>query len=292
MGRGFAVVANEVKSLANYAESNSRQFRIELMGRVKQSLDAVENSFLSLESERHIDIARTVVQLIVRNLFERTADCRWWATESALVKACSEPNPTNIRYAAERLALINKYYSVYLNLILTDKNGTVLAVSNSEFSAMVGREITSSVWLKRSLETSSGDEYVSGSVSRCQLHNHKLMIPFGTAIRDRGQIRGDVIGALGVVFDWEPQARAIVKDEPSISDSDWQKSRVLILDRNLNIIAASNDREILEPFDLVMENPVKGFFKRKSGEVVSYHRTSGYEGYDGLGWYGVVCKMT
>ena len=38
-------------------------------------------------------MALTMVQLIVRNLYERTADVRWWATDDALYKALETMNP-------------------------------------------------------------------------------------------------------------------------------------------------------------------------------------------------------
>jgi len=291
MGRGFAVVANEVKSLAHDAESNSRQFRIEVMGRVRQGLETVESSFIGMEVQRLTDIAHGVVQLIVRNLFERTADCRWWATDTAFVNACTTLKPADIEFAGERLALINKFYTVYLNLVLCDKHGVVLAVSNKEkFGNLIGRDISDNHWVGESLRTTSGNDYVVSEVARDALHAHKLTIAYAASVRKGGQLNSEVVGTLGVFFDWEPQSRTIVKDEPSLSPEDWKRARVLLLDRKFNIIASSDDKDLLTRFDLVIEDPVRGFSRTKSGGIVAYHRTSGYEEYDGLGWYGVVCK--
>jgi len=291
MGRGFAVVANEVKSLAHDAESNSRQFRIEVMGRVRQGLETVESSFVGMEIQRLIDISHGVVQLIVRNLFERTADCRWWATDTAFVNACGSLKPVDIEFAHERLALINKFYTVYLNLILTDRKGTVLTVSNKErYGNLIGRDISEQAWVGESLKTASGNDYVVSEVERDPLHAHRLTIAYAASVRQGGQLTGEVLGSLGVFFDWEPQARTIVKDEPSLSPEDWKRARVLLLDRKFNIIASSDERDMLTRFDLPLEDPIRGASRTKSGGIIAYHRTSGYEEYDGLGWYGVVCK--
>ena len=291
MGRGFAVVANEVKSLANDAELNSRQFRIDVMGRVRQGLETVEKSFIGLEVQRLIDISHSVVQLIVRNLFERTADCRWWATDTAFVNACTSSKPSDIDFAHDRLALINKFYTVYLNLILVDKKGKVLAVSNKEkFGNLVGADVANQVWVRDSLATNSGNDYVVTEVARDSLHGHRLVIGFAASVRKGGQIDGEVVGSLGVFFDWEPQARTIVRDEPSLSPEDWKHARVMLLDRKFNIIASSDGGDVLTPFDLLLDDPIRGYSRTKEGGLVAYHRTSGYEEYDGLGWYGVVCK--
>jgi hypothetical protein len=291
MGRGFAVVANEVKSLAHDAESNSRQFRIEVMGRVRQGLETVESSFFGMEVQRLTDIAHGVVQLIVRNLFERTADCRWWATDSAFVNACTSLKPADIEFANDRLAVINRFYTVYINLVLTDTKGVVLAVSNRDrYGNLIGRDISDESWVGDSLKTASGNEYVVREVARDPLHAHKLTIAYAASVRKGGQLDGEVVGSLGVFFDWEPQSQTIVKDEPSLSPEDWKRARVMLLDRKFNVIASSDDRDLLTRYDLAIEDPVRGFTRTKSGGVIAYHRTSGYEEYDGLGWYGVVCK--
>jgi hypothetical protein len=290
-GRGFAVVANEVKSLAHDAESNSRQFRIDVMGRVKEGLETVESSFIKLEVQRLIDISYGVVQLIVRNLYERTADVRWWATDIAMVDACTSLKLKDIQFASERLSLINQFYSVYLNLVLTDNHGKIIAVSNKEkFPNLVGRDVSNCSWYSDTMATLNGTQYTVDDVRRCPLHNNKMVVNYCAAVRKGSDLNGEPIGVLGVFFDWETQARSIVRDEPSLSAEDWERSRVLLLDSKFNIIAASDDRDLLTPFELLLDNPKRGYSQSKKGEVTAYHKTNGYEEYDGLGWYGVVVK--
>ncbi len=76
-GRGFAVVANEVRVLADQAAKESK-----LLGSLRNEL---LQSFTEREYDRLCDMGQTLVQLIVRNLYERTADVRWWASDEALV---------------------------------------------------------------------------------------------------------------------------------------------------------------------------------------------------------------
>ena len=42
--------------------------------------------------ERMVDLALNAVELIDRNLYERTCDVRWWATDSAVVACVAENN--------------------------------------------------------------------------------------------------------------------------------------------------------------------------------------------------------
>ena len=37
----------------------------------------------------------------------------------------------------------------------------------------------------------------------------------------------------GCSFDWEDQAKSIVQTEPSLSENEWKRSRVLLLDHDM-----------------------------------------------------------
>jgi hypothetical protein len=72
-----------------------------------------------------------------------------------------------------------------------------------------------------------------------------------------------------------------------VGDSD--KARVLLVDSNLRIIAASDGQGILsERISLSLNGQRAGFYQDRSGTLVAFHATPGYETYRGLGWYGVI----
>ena len=95
-----------------------------------------------------------------------------------------------------------------------------------------------------------GDEYVVDDIYYDPLHEGKLVAVYAAAVRKEGRIDGEVIGVLGVVFDWEQQSQTIVQKEASISEEAWKRTRVMLLDKGLRIIAASDNQEILQPFIL------------------------------------------
>lgn len=290
-GKGFGVVAGEVKGLSMQAAQNSKELRTEVLEVIKRETGELQKQFDDKERTRLSEMSQTLVQLIVRNLYERTADVRWWATDDALFRCLESMDAGEIEHAAGRLSLINRFYSVYLNLVLVDGSGNVVACSErSRFHKLLGASLGNQTWVQRALNTRSGDEYIVDDIYRDRYHDDKMVAVYATAVRRGGKIDGEVVGALGVFFDWEDQARVIVRNEPSLSDEDWKRTRVLLLDHHYRIIAASDERDMLQPFPLEHRGQQKGFYFDASGDLVAFAKTIGYQEYDGLGWYGVVVQ--
>jgi len=290
-GRGFSVVASEVKNLAGQARENSRELRTVALAEIRSQTADLQDQFSSREYERLAEMSQTLVQLIVRNLYERTADVRWWATDDALWRALQTPSPELLQYATTRLGLINQFYSVYLNLVLVGIDGKALACSQpSRFTQTVGADLSSMAWVRKALATTSGDQYIADEIMRDALCENKLVAAYATAVREGGKVDGKVIGALGVFFDWDEQSRVIVEVEPALSKDEWKRSRVMLLDQHQRIIAASDNKDLLGSFNLRTEGRQKGYYFNEHKEIVAFAKTLGYQEYDGLGWYGVLIQ--
>ena len=290
-GRGFGVVAGEVKSLSMQAAQNAKELRTEVLEVIKAQTSALQGQFDEKEYTRLSEMAQTLVQLIVRNLYERTADVRWWATDDALHRCLDSRDANDVEYAGMRLSLINRFYSVYLNLVLVDTTGTVIACSeSSRFYKLNGASLSNQTWVQRALGTMSGDDYIVDDIYRDKFHDDKMVAVYATAVRGGGKVDGKVVGALGVFFDWDAQARVIVKNEPNLSDADWSRTRVLLLDHHLRVIAASDERDLLQPFMLEHRGQQKGYYFNAQKELVAFAKTIGYQEYDGLGWYSVIVQ--
>lgn len=305
-----------------------------ILAGIHTQTQGVAREFAQRDAQRLTEMAQTLVQLIVRNLYERTADVRWWATDAAFYscmeavakkeqavhstpakpkqkttwlkrlilgedtdysQSLNEPTactPEAAReHAASRLALINRFYSVYLNLVLVDMQGTIIAVSQPEkFPEALGANVSERRWFFESLRTSCGDQYVVDDIYRAQRHDNKMVAVYATAVRAGGKIDGKPTGVLGVYFDWDEQARVIVENEPNLSAEEWKYSRVLLLDANLRIIATSDHNNLLSTFALKHDGKQKGFYTNDKGELVAFAKTIGYQEYDGLGWYSVIVQ--
>ena len=57
------------------------------------------------------------------------------------------------------------------------------------------------------------------------------------------------------------------------------------------MIASSDGVGLLtERLPLVVDKRTSGYYQDKSGTLVAFHVTPGYETYKGLGWYGVIVR--
>ena len=285
-GRGFQVVAGEVKSLADQARTAAERFEQNVIPTLEDCLHVAEG----MDEQRLKDVALSTVQLIVRNLFERTADVRWWATDSAFWQALADPTNTSLkRHASDRLGVIHRYYTVYKDLVLADPSGELIACANPQARHLIGADVSGEAWFRDAMQSRSGDDYVVSPVFRSPDYGQKTILTYASAVRENGTRTGKPVGVLGVHFDWEAQGRSVVKDEPPFSETEWGTLRVLLLDAELRCIAASDGEGLGQKFDLRMTNKPTDSYANGSQRIV-YARTQGYEGYDGLGWIGVVVR--
>jgi len=290
-GKGFAVVASEVKSLASQAAQNSKELRTTVLDKINKQTDQLSQQFEDTHCSRLAEMAQSLVQLIVRNLYERTADVRWWATDESTYNCLGNITPESSAHATKRLSIINRFYSVYADLVLTDTKGNVVACSQPEkYPAVIGASVSNTSWFTGAMATHSGDEYVVDDIYNCSLHGGQPMAVYSAAVRRGGELHTEVLGTLGVYFDWPNQARGIVVDEPNLTSEEWPRSRVLLLDGKQRIIASSDGRDMLSFFKLDNNGSSKGYYTDENGDIVAFAKTIGYQEYSGLGWWGVIIQ--
>ena len=126
-GAGFAVVAQEVRGVGQQVETIARELETQLTKRTGDLVASIDRMSQRSRGERMVDLSLNAIELIDRNLYERTCDVRWWATDSAAVTCAAAPNDINVAHVSERLAVILGAYTVYLDLWLCDLDGNVLA---------------------------------------------------------------------------------------------------------------------------------------------------------------------
>jgi hypothetical protein len=84
-GRGFAVVAQEVRNVGQQVETIARELESQLTNRTGNLMTSIAQMADRSRGERMVDLSLNAIELIDRNLYERTCDVRWWATDSAVV---------------------------------------------------------------------------------------------------------------------------------------------------------------------------------------------------------------
>lgn len=289
-GKGFAVVANEVQRLADSAADIAARFQDVLIGRISLGRSMSGSLVEEMEGARLTDLAQTLVQLIVRNLYERTADVRWWATDTAFWQALESGEANARAFAAERLATINRFYTVYSDLVLTDARGRVVASANSR--QLVGGDFSREDWFRKAMATASGDEYAVGEVMESVHHDGREVLVYSTAVRAGGRNDGAVLGTLGVYFDWQEQGRSIVETEAALPPQIAERTEVMLLDANGRIIATTRPERRFQHYSLQHGGDQRGSYMDANGNIVAFARTLGYQEYDGLGWWGVIVQRT
>lgn len=290
-GRGFGVVAKEVQTLADNAAQAATRFSEVVLQRINLSTRMADDLVSQMEGLRLQDVCQTLVQLIVRNLYERTADVRWWATDTSLWEALAQPDPEKVAFANHRLQQINEFYSVYIDLVLTDREGKVVATSNPTFrERLAGQNVSAQPWFNMAMATHSGTEYVVGDVTADAAHGDRQVLVYATGVRAGGNPDGELLGTLGVYFDWETQGTVIVKDEPPFTEGERGRSQVMLLDSQFRILAAHGGGARLgQAFGLANHGQTKGSYYADN-HLIAYAKTLGYQEYDGLGWWAVIVQ--
>lgn len=285
-GAGFAVVAQEVRGVGQQVETIARELESQLTKRTGDLVSSIERMSQRSRGERMVDMSLNAIELIDRNLYERTCDVRWWATDSAVVDCAASPAAAAVTHASERLAVILGAYTVYLDLWLCDLDGNVIANGRADRFRVVGQNVANTKWFREAKTLRSGDDYVAGDIENQPLLGNAQVATYCASVRAGGQAHGAPIGVLAIHFDWEPQARAIVQ---GVRVSENDNARVLLVDSHFRIIAASDGQGILsERVSLATNGERSGFYHDRTGALVAFHATPGYETYRGLGWFGVI----
>lgn len=286
-GRSFAVVAQEVQRLAELAAETATTFQ----GKVQQRIGESRAFIDELEGARLIDLAESLVQLIVRNLYERTADVRWWATDASLWGALESPTPETIALATERLGVIHRYYTVYSDLVLVDARGKAVATANPAYRERVkALDYHTAVWFEAAMATRSGDEYTADEVRRSRSQQGRQVLIYAAAVRSGGLTHGRALGALGIYFDWELQGASIVANEIALGEAEKSRTTVMLLDGRRRIIASTAPDKLFTSYQLDDKGAARGSYINGDGELVAFARTHGYQEYDGQGWLGVIIQ--
>lgn len=287
-GAGFAVVADEVKAVSQSVQTISDELASGLAERVKV-LDTVG---IHIGGSRLADLALNMIDVIDRNLYERSCDVRWWATDSAVVGACSYPSRDDIAHAAERLSVILDSYTVYLDLWIVDVHGNVVTNARPQrYPRASHANVADTEWFKQAMRTGNGTQFVSTDIEKNSHLDGAQVATYATAVREDGRADGQIIGVLGIFFDWQPQARAVVQGV-RLTDAERGVTRCLLVDRTGRVLASSDDQGLLTESVNFAPSKKHGYHSLADGSMCGYALTPGYETYPGMGWYGVIVQRT
>lgn len=296
-GAAFSVVAEEIQALsgktagiAGAMANRTREKTTELMSLINGTVRGTRLS----------DLALVNIDLMDRNLYERTCDVRWWATDGSLIDALTIPPSSDqseaaIAFASKRLGVILDAYTVYYDLVLCDRNGRVIANGRPDQFDSVGSDQSDATWFREAIHSADGDTYGFSMEPESSLVHHQAALVYSCGVRQGGEKHGKTVGSLGVLFNWKGLADPILQNIP-VCAAERSVTRAYIIDRDGTILASNQDHShgqklALSNFRALHESP-KGFFLDTIDNqtmCVGHAKAPGFETYS-TGWLSVVMQ--
>lgn len=159
-------------------------------------------------------MSHLLVDLLDRNLYERSNDCRWWALTPALrhTLAATDRSDAMLKDITGILAYINSLYTVYTRIFVYDKTGRIIASTNlahsGEDNDVIGTNIGHDT-LQSVLSLATEQDYYVTPFAPTPLYNNLPTYIYHAAIR-HPESHNTVVGGIGIVFDAAPEFSAML----------------------------------------------------------------------------------
>ncbi len=225
-------------------------------------------------------IAQVAIDVLIRNLFERTADVGFLATDDDIREFLTTPevDDDNLVFIENRLSEYVKKYSVYDEIIILDARGSVRAHLDKNNPVT----FSSDPLIEETLNTEK--DYVETFKHSDLQPGQENSLVYSCKITRTNDAHSPVLGILCLCFRFDDEMNGIFSNLMQSSDH----STMMIMDNQDKVIASNNTNEI----------PVGTRFPKNSGSQIITYRdkecfisttmTNGYQGFYGLGWGGQV----
>ena len=261
-------VAQSKLHSANREFSKSVLNEIGITGnKANSSLSNLNQTIISSILKDSEFLSSLAIDIMDRNLYERANDCRWWTLNSYFRQSLDEYSSLN--YKKDEITAILKYinglYTVYTNLILFDKDGKVIAVSNENEEFLVGKILTQE-WVEKTMTLKDTSKYCVSKFEKTNLYNNESTYIYCSAIRSLKDERV-VTGGIAIVFDSTPQFNAMLNDTLPKDINGEQISGVFALftNRDKQIISSTNESFEVNSYLNIEDS----FFELKNAQNVS-----------------------
>ncbi len=293
--RGVALgpIFDQITKTGDFATSRME----DLLGEMAAGELALNLQALEMFSKQAID-------LIDRNLFERSADIRWWSTDRYFWEALSDPSEEAFQRACNRLKVINNSYTMYRNLVLADSSGEIVACAKMELRNELKKvNVSDQEWFQNGMRTQRSNEYAVQDIQKSVLEKHKeRSLIYSGGIRTAGAREGDATGVLGVMFDWDTEAKKILHNcLPRDAEGNFIAGCAAFYTNEQHEVIETTNEDAF-PVGAVISLP-DAHRKLADGQSASgvYHqnekryilgssRTQGYREYRGLAWCAHVVR--
>jgi hypothetical protein len=248
----------------------------ELQGRLIQNL--MKEHLLTRLADDH-NKSQVAIDILIRNLFERTADVGFLATDDDIRAFLlhTDRQVEDIENIRHRLAEYVKKYSVYDEIVLLDTQGRVKA--NLDIDSSI--EFSEDPLISKTL--ASTDDYTETfRYSDLQPHKRNSLI-YSCVIKESNEKDAKALGVLCLCFKFDDEMQSIFSN----LQSERAASSIMILSESREVMATSHSQK----FKVGEKIPNSGSpdlitIKNKS-YISTTSETKGYQGFKGLSWQGV-----
>jgi len=249
--------------------STNREFSKSLLSEIgvtgskaNSSLNNLNNTIINSILKDSQFLSSLAIDIMDRNLYERANDCRWWALTTYFRKVFE--NSESLEDQKDKISSILKYindlYTVYTNLLVFDKNGKIIAVSDEKQNHLVGK-VLSNDWVEKTLQLSNTQKYCVSDFEKTNLYDDQFTYIYCSAIRSLENEK-IINGGIAVVFDSKPQFKAMLEES---LPQDNPNVFALFTNRDKKVISSTNNTiQIDSKIDIDDK-----FFKLKNGEKIS-----------------------
>ncbi len=150
------------------------------------------------------------MQILDRNLYERANDCRWWALTPQFA-ATLEAGTVHCPLSTQTLKAINALYTVYTCLVLFDKQGQVLAVSNDAYADQIGQTLNEP-WAAATLRLANSQQYAVSALEPSRFYPDAPTYIYAAAVRANASETAPALGGIAIVWDAAAQMQSILAD--------------------------------------------------------------------------------
>lgn len=231
---------------------------------------------------KHRSMAQTLIDIPNRNLFERTADVGFLATDTRFVNFLKTPhNITDTQTATDTQNIVQHMqeyaakYSVYDDVILLDPQGRVRARMNRAVAGQLGTDPVIQELLN------SGKDYVEVCRYSALCPHKTIASLFLAPVRDPHS--NELLGVLCLSFKLEDEMTSLFADL-----DDGSGLLMALLDARGKVLVCS-DQTVLGRGEQVATNDKGSLITLNNQQYFcTVAPTRGYQGYTGLSWQGCV----
>lgn len=184
-----------------------------------------------------------LVDLLDRNLYERSDDCRWWALTPELRTGLAAGDADSARRIADILDYINRLYTVYTRLFVYDRDGRVVASTGAAYLGaadgsglpVVGSHLDPAT-LAAVMQLRTAQDYHVTPFEPTPLYDGRPTYVYHAAVRDLKDA-SQIVGGIGIVFDAAPEFRNML----AAGLNGKEKTAAFYVDRAGRILSTTDD---------------------------------------------------